>query len=90
MPVGVPVGGRQADDDLGADGDCRVADLHRLDRVAECRVGNGGVVAEALLDGRGDFGGVGSELGELLGVAQQATTLLPMRLAVVSWPATIN
>ena len=66
---GVSVGGRQTDDHLGADRDRHVADLHGLDRVAKCRVGNGGVEAEALLHGRGELARVASKFGELVGVA---------------------
>ena len=75
LRLGVPrlvvVGGGQRDDHLAAGGDRRAGDLHRLDGVAERRVGHRGVVAEELLHGGGDAVGLGPEQGELVGVAEQ-------------------
>jgi hypothetical protein len=55
----------------GPGGDCHVADLCRLGRVAERGVGDRCVVPQELLDRRPDQAGVRAQPRELLGVAEQ-------------------
>jgi hypothetical protein len=71
VPVSVPVGGGQADDDLGPGGDYRITDLYRFGRVTEGRVRDRRVVAQELLDGRRDLAGVRAQPRQLCRVAQQ-------------------
>ena len=85
----VPVGRRQ-DDDLSPRGDRHSTEVQRVDGVAEGRRGERCVVAEELLDGGAELAGIGPQAVELLDASSKATTPLPMRLAVVSWPATMS
>jgi len=48
VSLSIPIGGREADDDLSSGGDGHSADLYRLARVAESRLRDRCVVAEEL------------------------------------------
>ena len=90
VAVVVAVRRREVDDHLRAGRDRDAAELDRLDRVAERRVRDRRVVAEELLDRGRDPAGSARRRASWSGCRSSATTPLPMRLVVVSCPATIS
>src|SRR5215468_4414504 len=68
---GVTIGRRQRDDHLRTLGDHHARDLHGLDRIAERRVRNRGVVAKQLLNGGGNATRVITQSRGLLGMTQE-------------------
>ena len=84
----VPVGGEQAGDDDLARRDHGVADPHGRARPAERRHLHRAVEAQQLLDRGREASGSACSSARLSGWVRRVYIPLPMRLTVVSWPAT--
>ena len=80
----VAVGCGQTHDHLRTRRDGHAGDLDRLDRVPERRVRDGRVVPKEFLDRGRIFSGLARSASKASGLRSNATTLLPIRLVVVS------
>lgn len=90
VSTGVSVGGRQTDEDLASGGNGHTANLDRLNGVTERRVRNRSVVAQQLFERWRHVGGSDRSWSSCSGCRSSATTQLPIRVALVSCPATIS
>ena len=84
VSVRVPVGGRQADDDLRAGRNRDATEIQRRHGVSKCRMRDRCVEAQEFFHGLWYLGGIGASWSIWPGLRNRATRLLPMRLAVVS------